>query len=338
MADARPLNHGAFATRVLIVIGILILVVALYFLRLLVLMTFIAIILANFWSAGVHLVEHRISQKIPRPPIVVLVGLLSLGTFGLVGYLLLDPIREQFQSLVADLPEVFENLQERFEPILNRTGILNNGLPDVDWGGMAASGVEALQAGFRGLVGFVTILFLALFFAFQPDRYRRGVIRMFPRARRERVDALIAQLTDTLTQWLKATGAMILFVGITSTLLLWIIGIPYPILFGVAAGLFEIIPFVGPVLGFTGPVLIALSMPFPTVLWVLAAWATVQFTESNIITPSVMAKAVSLPPALTLIAIFAMAELFGFIGVLLAAPTLAVMLKTIEFYNPDVNE
>ncbi len=337
MAGRGGFQASVFATQVLIFIGMLLVVAGLFFLRQLVLMVFVSVLLALFWSAATDAACRRLPSAIPRNAILLPVVLGSLGVFVLLAVLLARPIREQFQELAGQLPELLGNIWQRIQPLADRLGIVGGdaGGGGLDISALATSGISIVQAGFRGILGFVTVLFLGIFFAMRPKLYRRGVIRLFPRDQRDRVDRLLEAWADTLRQWLKATGITIVFISITTTILLSIIGLPYSLLFGVAAGIFELVPFLGPMIAFTGPVLIALSISMPKTLWVIAAWSLVQFLEGNVITPAVMANKVQLPPALTLIAIFAMGELFGLIGVLLAAPTLAVILSLDRVLRDD---
>jgi predicted PurR-regulated permease PerM len=126
-----------------------------------------------------------------------------------------------------------------------------------------------------------------------------------------------------------------IFVGTLTGITLWLIGIPSPLVFAVAAAVLELLPYIGPALSFAAPFLLALTISVPHAVAVLIAWAVVQSVESNVITPSIMSKKVHLPPALTIIAILAMAQLFGFLGALLATPVLAMILRLADQFAPE---
>lgn len=91
------------------------------------------------------------------------------------------------------------------------------------------------------------------------------------------------------------------------------------------AGLFEVVPVLGPTLGAIPAVLVAFSYDSSKVVWVIAAGAFVQFLENNWIAPRVMHKTVGVNPIVTLLAIVAFSALFGFAGLLLAIPIAAII-------------
>ncbi len=130
---------------------------------------------------------------------------------------------------------------------------------------------------------------------------------------------------------MQGAALAMLTVGVLVTVLLWAFGIEYFLLFGILAGLLDIVPYLGPVIAFIGPTLIALSQSTTKAIWVIAAYTFVQGVEGNVIVPFFMSREVALPPVLTLFTIFAMGQLFGLIGILLAPPTLAVLLVFVRF-------
>jgi predicted PurR-regulated permease PerM len=329
-----------FTKKAFVVTGIVLGLAALFFMRTLVLMVFLALLIAILWDALTGFFVRISGNRLPRTPMLAVSILLSLSVVGGAGALLTVPLRGQFRDLVEQIPALLERLRSRVEPILSRYGLdeLGQGASGSQgfWGDAAAGGVQAIGIGVVGLVGLITVLFVAFFFALHPDNYHRGVLRLVPPSRRQGFENLTGKLHETLIQWLKAAGITMIFIGIATGIALWLIGVPYALLFGVIAGVLELIPYLGPFLAFLGPFLLAASDSTSQVVWVIIAWTIVQGAESNIITPAVMAKKASLPPALTLIAIVGLGQLFGFMGVLLAPPLLAVILVVLDYLTPEL--
>ncbi len=342
MDQERQQELHLFIRKAFAVTGIALGLAALFFMRSLVLMFFLAILIAILWAAMARFFLRLTGHRGPRSLMVGFAVLFSLGIFAGTGTLLIVPLRDQIRSLIDELPSLFENFRDRIGPWLERFGLgdfVSGGGESTGIAGDALTqGFQALSVGVMGVVGLITVLFVAFFLALSPDLYRRGFLRLIPPYRRADVNRVLGDLHDALIQWLKAAGITMVFVGITTGVALWIIGVPYPLLFGVAAGVLELIPYIGPTLAFTGPFVLALTISFPQALWVLVAWSVVQSAEGNIITPAVMAKQVSLPPAMTIVAIVGMGQMFGFLGILLAPPALAVLLKVLEHVTPELEE
>ena len=129
---------------------------------------------------------------------------------------------------------------------------------------------------------------------------------------------------SALKLWLLGQLVAMLIVGVLTGLGAWLIGLPSAIALGLIAGLFEFIPFAGPMLAAIPALLIALTMDTQTVIMTLALYTIIQQVEGNLITPIVQRQVVSLPPALTLFALIAMGLVFGPLGILFAAPLTVV--------------
>jgi predicted PurR-regulated permease PerM len=111
---------------------------------------------------------------------------------------------------------------------------------------------------------------------------------------------------------------------------LWLLGVPAAIALAVIAGVFEFIPIIGPILAAVPGIAIALTVSPLTAVWVTLFYIAIQQMESNVLTPIVMRGAVRLPPALTVLFQTLMAVVFGFLGLLLAVPILAVVMVLVK--------
>ena len=89
---------------------------------------------------------------------------------------------------------------------------------------------------------------------------------------------------------------------------------------GVLAGILELVPLVGPIVAGTVAALVALTQPFPLVLWVIAAAVAIQQIENNLLVPRIAGPAVGLHPLAALIAVLVGVEIAGIVGALFAVP------------------
>jgi predicted PurR-regulated permease PerM len=128
-----------------------------------------------------------------------------------------------------------------------------------------------------------------------------------------------------LQQWLIGQLMAVALVGVIISLGATYLGLPSPLALGLIAGLSEFIPFAGPLLGAVPAVLLALTQGWQQVALTVGLFVFVQLLESNLITPLIQRRMVSLPPVVTLFAILCFGLLFGPLGLLFATP-LAVFI------------
>ncbi len=123
-------------------------------------------------------------------------------------------------------------------------------------------------------------------------------------------------------------GQMILglFLGVVAGIGSAFLGLPYPVVIGVLAGVFESVPMFGSLLGAVPAIVVALFQPFPTVLWVLLFFFAVNQAESYLLAPRISGESLGLSPLYTLVALLLGIELAGFLGALVAVPIAALLV------------
>jgi predicted PurR-regulated permease PerM len=195
-------------------------------------------------------------------------------------------------------------------------------LPDP--AGMLTRATSAIT-GIFGLMGSaILIVMLGVFFAYDPLRYRSGILQLLPSGSRSRVSDVMDEAGSVLRWWLVGIAINMLVIGAFTTVGLLLIGVPHAAVLGVQAGLFAFVPTLGPVVAAIPILLVSLTQSYATVFWALALYALVQTLESNILTPLVQMEMVLLSPATILMVQLFMFALFGALGLALATPLTAV--------------
>jgi hypothetical protein len=108
------------------------------------------------------------------------------------------------------------------------------------------------------------------------------------------------------------------------------IGLPNALALAALAGLLEIVPYFGPILGTVPAVAVAATYDPMLVIWVLIAAMVVQFLENNLLVPKIMDHSVGVHPVLTLLTMVAAASVYGGVGIVLAVPLAAMVQVGIE--------
>ncbi|WP_232308872.1 MULTISPECIES: AI-2E family transporter [unclassified Picosynechococcus] len=217
------------------------------------------------------------------------------------------PISEQLPNLDEVIPQIPTLLNE----LLNR-------------------GWSLFSDSLKVLLNVLLLTVLTLMFLADPQPYRQGFIRLFPSFYRRRADEILTLCDADLKGWVAGIMFNMFCIGILSYVGLSILGLSLALPQAILAGLLTFIPNIGPALSVIPPILIAL-LEAPWKIWaVLILYFVIQQVEGNVLTPWVMARQVSLLPAVTLLAqvLFAVTLQLGFLGLFLALP-LAVIGQVI---------
>lgn len=208
-------------------------------------------------------------------------------------------LREQLPNI--DINEVVTQLQPIFNQLINNAG-------------------EFVGNTFGIFLSLLLILVLTIMMLVNPSPYRQAFIRLFPNFYRQRVNLILNHCEIALGGWVIGTLINMSVIALLSFICLSILQIPLASAQAVLAGLLTLMPNIGPTLSVIPPMAIALiDSPLKSGL-VLLIYILIQQIEGNILTPYVMAKQVSLLPAITLISQVFFASFFGFSGLLLALP------------------
>lgn len=180
------------------------------------------------------------------------------------------------------------------------------------------------------LLNVIVVVLIGLFVAFEPKRYRRGLMRLVRPAWRQELDELLGELGYRLSWWLLGRVLSMSVVGLLTGIGLWLLGVPMALTLGLLAGLLSFIPYMGPVLSAMPALLVAFSQRPALMLYVGLLYLIVQFLESNFITPLIQREAVSIPPALLLVVQLWLGLFTGLIGLLMAEPLLVTGMMLIQ--------
>lgn len=173
---------------------------------------------------------------------------------------------------------------------------------------------------------FVIGPFLAFYLLVDLPRVRRSIEELIPDRSREEVLFLAHRLRLAIGGFFKGQLAVAFIVGVMASLGLWIIGLPLWLPVGMIAGLFNMIPLIGPWVGAVPGIVVAIATKdVKTAVLVAVVMVVVQQIDNHFITPQVMRRAVQLHPAAVVLALLAWGTIGGFAGLLLAVPLTATI-------------
>jgi predicted PurR-regulated permease PerM len=329
-------NPGTFARQTLIAVGITAAVVIALSLMVIApdvfLLVFSGILLAVLLrSLSDWIAAHTpLSEKGSLAAVIFLL----IALFGLIGWSLAPEISKQFSQLIQNLPKMAGQLNQRLSAYgLGRPFLTLKPTAPGELAG--SSGLISRLAGLFsttfGILGSIAIvLFIGIHMAIDPASYRSGVVRIFPFAKRERIGEVLDQIGMTLRWWLIARMIAMVVIGVLTTAGLLFRGIQPALALGVAAGILNFIPYLGPLLSVVPALLIALGHGTHSLIYVALLYLVVQWIDNYFVTPTVEKRAVQLPPALTVTVQLLLGVLIGALGVMLASPLTASLMVIIK--------
>jgi predicted PurR-regulated permease PerM len=269
--------------------------------------------------------------------LLVLLGLVVLLVWA--GWIIvpqfLDQLADIWERVIA-LAGQAQQLMERYPWVRQVAEQENNGMEDAA-GDVAGYVVDATMTVLGALGTLLIILVIGLFLVANPSLYRRGLIKLVPPGRRERVDATLATVAWALRWWLLGQLASMLMLGVSTGIGLFVLGVDLWLGLAVLVALLTFIPFLGPLIASVPVILVGFGEGLATGLAVTALYLAIQNIEGYVITPLIQQKAIDLPPALLISIQVLLGVLFGAAGLILAAPLLAVAMVAVNLlYIEDV--
>jgi len=182
----------------------------------------------------------------------------------------------------------------------------------------------ALVSALSGLPWLVLIPIVAFFLLKDATSFRRTIVLALPHRVRLRGHRLFEELNAALAAYIRAQLLACLLVGTMCGLGFAVLGIPYPVVLGVLAGVLEFIPLVGPLLlAIVAAIVAGLHAP-RLALWAVGFLGVLRIVEDYVVYPRLIRRGLHLHPLAVIVAVLAGAELDGVAGMFLAVPAVAI--------------
>ena len=291
-----------------------------------------AILLAVF----LYPIEKHYSKYFKRNIIAIILSFLTLIIPIII---VMSLFSYQLVTITESLPAITENLQGGIDKvflIINRaipflqidsTSLLNEEPSSKDLEGpMKFIGQSLLSTtSFLAALG-MTILY-AFFLLYYKNSFRNFIIYQFEKSARPDIKETLSKIKETIQSYIAGIGLVVIILSVLNSIGLALIGIKFPIFWGVLAGMLAIIPFIGTLLGGFLPFIFALStadanwQPIAVIIY----YVLIQQLEGNFITPKVVGGKVDINPLFALISLIFFGSFWGLGGIVLALPIISVL-------------
>jgi predicted PurR-regulated permease PerM len=312
--------------------GVVVLALALWKLRVLLALVFLALIIASAMRPGIDALGRR---HVPRA-IGIAVHYVALGAVvaALLG-LVVPRALDQVQTAVEDLPTSGSELQEaadestglRHEILVGLQRRLED-LPSAEE--LVDPALEVTLTAFEVVVGIFFVLAFAAYWIYERARAVDLVTSLLPRPRRKVVRDTWDLIDLKLGAYVRGQALLIVLVGTVLSLIFMFIGMPYWLLVGAFAGVVEIVPVIGPLAAGALAIGVGFTESWQVALAAGIAVLAVRLIEDYLVIPRVLGEAVGLSPLIVLFSVTGTAVLLGEFAVLLAIPIAAVVATLID--------
>jgi predicted PurR-regulated permease PerM len=284
-----------------------------------------------------------IRWPISRTVAVVIVFVLMTLTFALLLLIVVPLLSKQIEHLVERIPAITAWLAGTAMPwVQEKLGL--SGIPlDPDslaeaagryWKeastalfGVLGSVSRGGQAVIGWLLNLVLIPVVTFYLLRDWDRLTAGALALLPRRLEPTVKSIAREIDDVLGAFIRGQLMVMLALGLTYAIGLWLVGLDLAFIIGAGAGVLSIVPYLGTFVGVVAA-LVAALFQFQDLLHpvlVLVVFAVGQSLEGMVFTPHLVGDRIGLHPVTVIFAVLAGGQLFGFLGILLALPAAAAL-------------
>ena len=266
--------------------------------------------------------------RLPRTVAIlaILLGALALLAGGV--YLAAGPAVNEARTLADPVPDLIHRLNGELEFL--RNSLRGKGI-DVSALDLSGSGndlgnriKDVLLTTVGGTVSAVVdviIVFVVAFWLLKDgELLRAGLLSLLPGRVRNNVSFGLDAVGVVIGGYVRAQLLLALIIGTMAGVGCAILGVPFPIVVALAAGVFELIPIVGPFVGGAVAILLALTVSGTLAVLTVGLFVLIHVIEGYVLGPRIQAKFVRLHPLVSLLALFAGIDVGGFLGALFAVP------------------
>ncbi len=295
---------------------------------------FLAIVISTGLDTLVNFFERR---GLPRSLGVILVFLLIILFLILFLYTIVPLLITEVNSVMVSFNQSAKDLG--IGPIVNTKVLesINNLVSTISTNlfsksaGVSPFGIFSQVLGGLGLA--IAVFVSSFYLTLSRDGIERFIRAVLPASSEETALRIYERSKKQIGRWFQTQVILSLVVGLVVWVALVALRVNHAFLLAVLAAVFEIVPFVGPILAGAAAVLVALSTSVPLALYTLFVFLGIQQLENNLLVPILTRRSVGLHPVIVIIALLIGVEVAGFLGMIIAVPAAAVFQEVIEEWS-----
>lgn len=312
----------------------------------------VSIVLAYLFNPIVnHLEEKGLSRKLG----ILLIYLAIVALIFILSFLVIPRTIKEVKRLFNVLPYYLDVWVEQIEGIYNKYIVRPNNIPDIFKGiqDVIMENVNKLQkTAFNSITGLfngvislfskfislVLIPILTFYFINDKEYFLDRAKKVIPKKSRDEIIDLLKEIDKSLNSFVRGRLMLALYVGVATTILLLILKVEFAVVIGFITGIADIVPYIGPFLGFLPAVFFAFLSSPTKAIWVSIIFLLIQWVENNVLAPKVIGDSTGIHPMMILLGLILGGGMFGVIGMVFSVPFIAVFKILIRFIYSKIKE
>lgn len=326
-----------------------------YLIRIAVIPIIIAMAIAYLISPLMLLLRKRMRKGFA----VTITYIIFTGIIAIIFFFIIPVVVDQFKVFIDKFPLYLQNLNNTIDDFFNNS-ILIDSIENMIGKNIVAPDMGAISSYFMGRFDFENIDFLEqatiftrsiinifLYLIVGPllgiyilkdiDKFKETFIKVIPKKSKIHVVNTLDRISHVAGRYIRGQIFISIIVGVLCTVVLLILKVDFAVLLGAIAGIFNLIPLLGPLVGVIPAALAALFISPLKALLVIIIFIAIQQIDNYVISPAVMKYQVGVHPGLIIFSLIAGGALFGFWGLLIAVPTVAIIQETLRYYLLEKN-
>jgi predicted PurR-regulated permease PerM len=284
-------------------------------------------------------------KRIPRSVTALLLYALIFLILGVLLLAIIPPVIIEVKGMADNFGGLWKKVVSSFDALRSisaRYGLEASFQSSIDALNDAITGSVAnlfstVSGALSGIASFFIMLVISFFLVVEKDSIRNIVNSILPKRHHEYVGSMLIKMQYKLGQWLIGQLVLMLFIGVLAYLGLLIFGVKYALLLAVLAGVFEVVPYLGPVAAAIPAVFFA-TVDSPTKgLLILVYYLLIQRVEHMVLAPKIMQKTTGLNPIMVILALAVGFTVGGVAGGLLSIPVAAALNALLSDYLEKQN-
>ena len=350
-------NIGIFSWSV---IGFLLIVALFFYIIYLIKIAIIPLILAIAIAYLLTPIVILLQKKMRRVFAVTITYIIFTGIIFTIFFFIIPIIIDQFRTFIDKFPVYVENLTKIINDFLQNSVLIKSAenligkeiiprdVSSITQYLISSINLEEIDIFQRattvGMLVFNTVLYLivgpllGIYILNYTDKIKTTFIKIIPKRFKNQTTIILERINKVAGRYVRGQILVSLIVGILCTIVLLVLKVDFAILLGSIAGLLNMIPLLGPIIGAIPAALTALFISPPKALLVILLFIAVQQIDNYIISPNIMKYQVGVHPGIIIFSLMAGGALFGIWGLLIAVPTVAILQEILRYYLLEKNK
>lgn len=340
--------------RVSLFIGLLILVTFLLTKYPIIWETIITILIATVIAYLIDPLVGTLEERgFKRSSSIIIVYVIGVGILVFLLAMMLPKTIDQARKFIFSIPNILNSMEE-YMTNLEELFVFKNNQIFKDFNNelfnnitdflmrFQQNAIQSLtlnQAGnsfVKSISRIIIVPVVSFYLILDKEQIMERIKNLIPSRKKENVYSLAREIDEVNSEFVRGRLIMALFVGISTGILLFILNIEFAIVIGMIITIADIVPYIGPFLGFLPAVILAFIQSPTKGIIVAIAFLIIQWIENNILGPKVLGERVGLNPVIVLLSLIIGGGMFGVVGMIFAVPFVATVKTVYEFYEDEL--